>query len=386
MKNKLSVIEHGNMMYYSRELVQIAVPKEINLIFFTITSLVICIILLLTVVKINDGVRVNGIIRTEKNNSTVKNVLAGEIEAIYFENEQYVEKGEVLYSLKKEFSKTVMSELENEILNVKEELYCVQVLLDGYSEERNVISAEENLFVYSKLKEYLETIDYLKKEISILKYKYQKEKNRPKALYNQSAVDEAFLNYELSSQELEKYKSAFLAELTQKKKNYELLLEKLEQELLRAKEEYTFLDVYSPISGFVQEVSSLNVGDYLFANQEVVVIVPDDAKNFRVELSVPTKDIGEITTGLKVKYRLSAFPFFEYKGAEGEINSIDSDVRRSSGNQLCYRVYSDIERTSFKSNKGIEYPLRAGIEVNARIVLEKKSVMHFILQKLDFMQ
>ena len=386
MKNKLSVIEHGNMMYYSRELVQIAVPKEINLMFFTITSLVICIILLLTVVKINDVVRVNGIIRTEKNNSTVKNVLAGEIEAIYFENEQYVEKGKVLYSLKKEFSKTIMSELENEILNVKEELYCVQVLLDGYSEERNVISAEENLFVYSKLKEYLETIDYLKKEISILKYKYQKEKNRPKALYNQSAVDEAFLNYELSSQELEKYKSAFLAELTQRKKNYELSLEKLGQELLRAKEEYTFLDVCSPISGFVQEVSSLNVGDYLFANQEVVVIVPDDAKNFRVELSVPTKDIGEITTGLKVKYRLSAFPFFEYKGAEGEINSIDSDVRRSSGNQLCYRVYSDIERTSFKSNKGIEYPLRAGIEVNARIVLEKKSVMHFILQKLDFMQ
>ena len=49
-------------------------------------------------------------------------------------------------------------------------------------------------------------------------------------------------------------------------------------------------------------------------------------------------------------------------------------------------MYSDIERTSFKSNKGIEYPLRAGIEVNARIVLEKISVMHFILRKLDFMQ
>ena len=101
MKKKFSVIEHGNMMYYSRELVQIALPKEINLMFFTISSLVVCIILLLTVVKINDVVRVNGIIRTEKNNSTVKNVLAGEIEEIYFENEQYVETGDVLYSLKK---------------------------------------------------------------------------------------------------------------------------------------------------------------------------------------------------------------------------------------------------------------------------------------------
>ena len=219
-----------------------------------------------------------------------------------------------------------------------------------------------------------------------MNYKYQKEKNRPLALYNQRAVDEALMSYELSCQELEKYKSSFLSELMQKKKNFELSLEKMEQELLRTKEEYTFLDVRSPISGFVQEISSLNAGDYLFANQEVVVIVPDDSRNFRVELSVPTKDIGEITTGLRVKYRLSAFPFFEYKGAEGEINSIDSDVRRGSGNQLCYRVYSDIERTSFKSNKGIEYPLRAGIEVNARIVLEKISVMHFILRKLDFMQ
>ena len=206
MKKKLSVIEHGNMMYYSRELVQLALPKEINLMFFTISSLVICIVLLLTVVKINDVIRVNGIIRTEKNNSTVKNVLAGEIEEIYFENEQYVEMGEVLYSLKKDYSKALLKELENEISNVKEELYCIQVLLDGYSEEQNLVSAEENLFVYSKLKEYLETIDYLKKEISLLNYKYQKEKNRPLALYNQRTVDEALMSYELSCQELEKYK------------------------------------------------------------------------------------------------------------------------------------------------------------------------------------
>ena len=45
---------------------------------------------------------------------------------------------------------------------------------------------------------------------------------------------------------------------------------------------------------------------------------------------------------------------------------------------------SDINRTSFISNKGIEYPLRAGIEVDARIILEKISVVHFILRKLDF--
>ena len=177
-----------------------------------------------------------------------------------------------------------------------------------------------------------------------------------------------------------------MSENIQKKKTFELNLVKLEQELIRTKEKYSFLDIKAPISGFVQEVSSLNTGDYVFENQNVLIIVPDDTKSFKVELAIPTKSIGEITSGMKVKYRLSAFPFFEYRGAEGVIEAVDSDVRQGNDGRLCGRGCSDIDRVSFKNKKGQEYPLRAGIEVNARIVLEKISVIHFILRKMDFIQ
>ena len=42
MKQKQLVLEHKNMMYYSRELVHLCVPKEITVMFYTIVSLVVC--------------------------------------------------------------------------------------------------------------------------------------------------------------------------------------------------------------------------------------------------------------------------------------------------------------------------------------------------------
>ena len=80
MKRNQLVLEHKDMMYYSRELVQLCVPKEITVMFYTIVSLVVCLIVLLLTVKINDVVKVSGIVRTETNNSSVNNVIAGQIE------------------------------------------------------------------------------------------------------------------------------------------------------------------------------------------------------------------------------------------------------------------------------------------------------------------
>ena len=185
---------------------------------------------------------------------------------------------------------------------------------------------------------------------------------------------------------MEKYKAGFLAEIVQKKKAYELQRDEILQELARNLEQAEYLDVKAPVSGFVQEVALLNKGDYVSAEQTVLVIVPDDSRNFRVEMSIPTRDIGEIVPGMAVKYRLSAFPFFEYKGAEGKILSVDSDIRNDGNGGLYYRVYSDIDRTVFTSRRGNSYSIKAGIDVDARIVKERISVLHFILRKLDFVQ
>ncbi len=96
--------------------------------------------------------------------------------------------------------------------------------------------------------------------------------------------------------------------------------------------------------------------------------------------------MGKIALNQKVKYRLSAFPFYEYKGAEGVITSIDPDIRTSSdGKNVYYSVYADIDRTEFSNKRGEIFPVRAGLETDARIVLERKPIIYYVLKKLDFL-
>jgi len=83
---------------------------------------------------------------------------------------------------------------------------------------------------------------------------------------------------------------------------------------------------------------------------------------------------------------LRRFLFFEFRGAEGKIISIDPDIRQNDSKQFVYLVYSDIDKTSFKNYAGEEYPLRSGIEVDARIVMNKIQLLSFIFRKMGYIK
>ncbi|MBQ5848218.1 MAG: HlyD family efflux transporter periplasmic adaptor subunit, partial [Treponema sp.] len=157
-----------------------------------------------------------------------------------------------------------------------------------------------------------------------------------------------------------------------------------EKEINQLDSQYEFLKVYAPIDGFVQEISALNLNDYIESGKSVLNIIPNDSKNFKVEMFVSPKDMGKIKPGLKVKYRLSAFPFFEYKGANGVITSVDPDMRTDESGKLYYIINADIDRVVFENKKGESFPIKAGLETNSYIVLERNSIISYILRKIDF--
>ena len=353
MKNRRLMLEHKNMLYYSRELIQLCIPVELNLLFYTMLGLVFMIAVCMVTVKIDSVIKVNGVIRTLDNNSTVKNVISGTINRICYSPNQYVEKGDVLYSLDEEIFQSIMVELINEKTDLEQKILCMDMLLDGYNTGKNPADKKNNLMIFTKMEEYFSTVAYLQKQVNICEFRKQNELNQPEALFNLRSLEELEMNLALNRSELEKYKSAFLAEIVQQKIGYELEYEKIKQNISRTQEQYSFLNVKAPISGYVQEISSLNEGDYVFENQAVINIIPNDNKSFKVELTVPSKDIGEILPAMNVKYRLAAFPFFEFNGANGKIISVDSDARQTQDGRLYYLICADIDRFTFKSKKGI---------------------------------
>ena len=383
MKNQV-ILKHHNHLKSSREFFLMKVPEELDVFFYSIIFFVVIALMIVIFGKIDDVVKVRGIVRTKENVSSVKNVIAGKITEISYEPGQKVCKGDELFKI----DSTIFEAQKENLLAVKKDLInkieVVELLIQSFELEKNVIPHEE-ILAFTRFDSYLKSLNELKMNALIAQKLYQDEMENPKAMQSKKNMEMREIEFRLAETSVEKIRADFIRDLYLEKNQLDLEILKTEKELTALENQYDFLVVRAPVDGFVQEVSSLNVGDYLSGNSVVLNIVPNDLKNFRVEIQIPPKDIGKIKVGLKVKYRLSAFPFFEYKGAEGVVTSIDPDIRGTESGNLFYSVYADIDRIEFENNRGEKFPIKAGLETDTRIVLETRNILYFVLKRMDFL-
>lgn len=383
MKNQV-ILKHHNHLKSSREFFLMKVPEELDVFFYSIIFFVVVALMIVIFGKIDDVVKVRGIVRTKENVSNVKNVIAGKITEISYEPGQKVCKGDELFKI----DSTIFEAQKENFLAVKKDLInkieVVELLIQSFELEKNVIPHEE-ILAFTRFDSYLKSLNELKMNALIAQKLYQDEMENPKAMQSKKNVEMREIEFRLAETSVEKIRADFIRDLYLEKNQLDLEILKTEKELTALENQYDFLVVRAPVDGFVQEVSSLNVGDYLSGNSVVLNIVPNDLKNFRVEIQIPPKDIGKIKVGLKVKYRLSAFPFFEYKGAEGVVTSIDPDIRGAESGNLFYSVYADIDRIEFENNRGEKFPIKVGLETDTRIVLETRNILYFVLKRMDFL-
>lgn len=381
---KIIILRHQSEMKYSREFFEMEIPKELSRIIYLIVS--ICVVFLCIIIfgNIDDVIKTSGFVRTKANVSSVQNVISGKITELYYKPGQKVNKGDILYKIDSSSYESQRNTILNEIQDLEMKIQGLDLLINSYFVNKNLCNKNDEL-TFSRFDAYLKNIKVLEIKSNIASKEYYYEKNKPNTIRNEYDVEIKRQALELANAELNSYKSNFISSINSELNEKKVLLYKNQQNIAKLDNQYQFLEIRSPMSGYVQEVSSLNVGDYIDTNSKVLNIIPNDNENFRVEIRVVPKDIGKIKVGQKVKYRLSAFPYFEYKGAEGIITSIDPDIRASQeGKGIYYSVYADIDRIFFSNRHGDTFPIRAGLETDVRIVMERKSILYFLLKKLDF--
>ena len=72
-------------------------------------------------------------------------------------------------------------------------------------------------------------------------------------------------------------------------------------------------------------------------------------------------------------------------GTAGTVKSIDPDTQAASNGELFFTVVTDIDTNTLKDRKGIEYPVKVGLEVDARLILESRTILYFLLKKVGVM-
>lgn len=381
---KVMVLQHKNEMVYSREFFDMQMPKEINILLYTVYLLCFFILGFIIFGRMDDVIKSDGIIRTRDNVSSLKNVISGTIQELHYSPGQKVCKGDVLYRLD---PTDYNIQKENLLMNKEYLEGCLKgnsELIKSYYAGENLVSQTDKIS-YTKFESYESELEKLSIRESIAKQEYDRENGKSALIRVRYNIKMKSKEYELAKSTLDAYRKGFIADLFAEKKDLEMQLEVIRQNIAQLENKFAYLSVTAPVDGYVQEVSSLNVGDYIEQEMEVLNIIPNDSRNFRVEIQVPTKDIGKVSVNMRVKFRLSAFPYFEYRGAEGVITSVDPDIHRNKEGELYYSVYSTINRVEFSNRHGDVFPIRAGIETKARIVIGTNTILHYILKKMDFL-
>jgi membrane fusion protein len=142
-------------------------------------------------------------------------------------------------------------------------------------------------------------------------------------------------------------------------------------------------------AGAVGRVSTLQatVGQFADPRRLQLEIVPND-NVLQAELFVPTRAIGFVRPGQKVRMKYEAFPYQNFGTYAGQIIKVSHTILTSSDasgpitlKEPAYRVTAALERSDIDAY-GEKIPLQADMLLSADIILEQRSLVRWLLDPL----
>lgn len=361
---------------------------------------------------------------------SVQHLEGGIIEAIYIEEGQYINKGDVLFKLAKDQSQNLFEQTQTQYQYAKAAFQRIQAELSGIdklvftdfdqtnTEIKQMIEYQVEQFNANKHKQ--NSLISLQEEI-----KEQSTQELQTLLARQASdkkqlkiADEQVTMY----QELEKKGYSSRAQFLGAKSNQELIRGRLseyigliqrskasineselslasikiehqkqlreifekQQELLRIRHsEYMrvkdVLDrttIISPISGYVVNLSVNTLQGVISPRQVLLEIVPD-TNDLLVEVLLNPKDIESVHKGMKAKIRLSSYNMRRVAPIDGVVENVSADrIYDEEKDISAYKVKVKIE------NNRTDIDLYPGMPAEVMILLEERTPLDYLLSPL----
>ena len=142
--------------------------------------------------------------------------------------------------------------------------------------------------------------------------------------------------------------------------------------------------IRSPVRGVVFDLKPTSPGYVVNSEVPVLKVVPTDRLVARIFVS--NSDIGFVQPGQVVQVRVDAFPYNEFGELKGKILSIGSDVLAPDETYKFFRFPVTVALDqSVLRYKGRDLKLRAGMSINANVILRQRPVIAiFTKQVLPF--
>lgn len=364
---------------------------------------------------------------------SLQSILTGKIEDIYIKENDFVNKGDILFKLqnddyiinKKQHQNALYDNkikewknnyLLNFINNKQPKLNKPEFLtIDDFQNQKNHIQKDKDFYL-SKTKSIDHAIKTTKQEIlainnnilklrklvAIKKLKLDKmEKLKTNNMISELDVLEAKEALILTESELEseqinlmklkdsiisynhelfsiktEFKSKWMDELietTQQIKQIENEIKKLEVNI-----ENSY--IRSPINGYIQELTKYTIGGVIQSGEEILVIVPENV-NLVAEALIPSREIGFVEKGMDTQIKLDAFNFTKYGLLKAELIHISNDAIEDEKLGLVYKTIYKLEN-EYLEKDNIKRHLQTGMGLSVEVKTGERTVMEFFLSPI----
>ena len=366
---------------YTGEVLQEQKTGIFSSVISIICLLALCTALWLILGKKEEVVRASGMVRPIENVSFVKSFTAGKIQNIHFTSGQYVEKGAILLSIDDTVVQKERQNLEDLMIKIEQKIKDTEACIVSAEKDLMLVPFERKI-AYKRMENYFSVKTNLEKALELNSRIFEEEKALPDFSLANQKIELLNLNVEKSKRDLEQYKNSFFHSLLSEKESLEFQKENLSNSIFKMEESLKLFTVYAPISGEVQEISSLNCGDNVFSGQEILKIVPSSSENIRVVLRLPSSKAGLVREDMKVRLKFPAFPHHEFGSLDGQVETILPDVFLGAKSSE-YAVFVKLDGNTLPDKKGMAHFLKVGLDAEASIITETGSILSFILKRLE---
>ncbi|BDY06764.1 HlyD family efflux transporter periplasmic adaptor subunit [Ferrimonas sp. YFM] len=376
-----------------------------------LAATLVCLVLLVGIfIAMSDYARketVKGYLKPDKGMVNVFADGAGSVWRLHVKEGEIIRKGQPLVTISKVRSLASGGELEH---SLTEEISQRLVLIRRERDKRNkVMELEENkLHEESKsLELYLNTLQsqrktllqrlslktklfarteslYKEQFISHVEYQSQKEQ----LLLVRHAVEQAesdIANVRMKQNQTE----LKLADLPERSQLEQVELDRRRVSLLRQQKEVENRFRYvirATTSGVVTAIRISN-GEFLKSGVALLSILPEGAV-LVAELLLPSRSVGFVKNGALTRLRFDAFPYQRFGSVESTVSQVDKAILTSHDVRLpinlgesFYRVRAVLPKQSIDAY-GQAIPLRSGMLLEADIILERRSLMQWLLDPI----
>lgn len=181
--------------------------------------------------------------------------------------------------------------------------------------------------------------------------------------------DQAISGYSLSEKrfrlQLQRESGAYRKELN----------ELIEQEAELAEQKELFI-LKSPVDGSLQNLSGLQNGTYVFANQKIAEISPDT--QLIAFCYVRPADIGLIRKGQSVSFQIDAFNHNQWGLLSGKVMDISDDVIFANSGEAVFKVRCSLDKGYLKLKNEYRGFLKKGMNFTARFMVTKRTLFQLL--------